>query len=67
MTRKKSNTSHLLILRTYDGKLYHRYHSYNGKSDANKMVKGLKKQGIKVRVHNSPTEKYRYTIYTRKS
>jgi len=65
-TRKPSQTSHLLIRRTYDGKLFQRYHSYNFKSDVNQKAKELRKEGLKVRVHNSPTEKFHFTIYTRR-
>jgi hypothetical protein len=65
MVRKKSNTSHLLIRRTYSGKLYTRHHSYNWKSDADKESKSLRRDGYKVRVHSSPLEQYRYTIYKR--
>lgn len=61
----KSKTSHLLIRRTYDGKLYQRYHSYNSKNDVDRVAKQLRGQGKKVRVHRSLDEAYRYTIYTR--
>ena len=64
--RKKSMTSHLLIRRQYGGKLFQRYHSYNWKSDADKGAKKLRKQGYLVRLHNTPLEKYRYTLYKRK-
>jgi len=65
MVRKKSKTSHLLIRRTYNGKLYKRHHSYSTKSDANEAAKKLRKEGHSARVHNSPDEKYKYTVYKR--
>lgn len=64
--RKKSMTSHLLIRRMYGGKLYERHHSYNFKSDANQTATKLKRDGYKVRIHSTPLEQYRYTIYKRK-
>ena len=64
-SRKPSKTSHLLIRRTYGGKLYHRYHSYSNKSDANDAAKRLRKDGKSVRIHKSPNEEYKYTVYKR--
>jgi len=64
-TRKKSYTSHLLIRRMYNGKLFTRYHSYNTKSEINEIIDKLRQSGKRVRVHKSPLEKLKYTIYTR--
>ena len=64
--QKKSRTSHLLIRRQYNGKLYQRYHSYNFKSDVDKTAKRLRREGFNVRIHKTSLEKFRYTIYKRK-
>ena len=67
MVRKKSGTSHLLLIRQYQGKNFNRVSpSLNWKSDADKRARELRRKGFNVRIHHTPLEKYRYTLYKRK-
>ena len=61
----RDKTDHLLIRRTFGGKLFQRYHSYIHKADAVSASESLRKQGKNVRIFPTPDEEYHYTVYTR--
>ena len=63
----RPNTRHLIIRRTYGGKLYTRHHSYKTKSDAKAAITSLKNQGYLARLFTSKGEEYTYTVYKRRS